>query len=177
MKKIKNAIILLTVITITVSIFAFSNQVKNGIVQGLITCANIIIPSLFPFAVISIFLTNSGLIFFLSKPLNKISNCIFKMNGYEFCIFILSLIGGYPIGATLLNQAVENKRISDNRSKLLINFCVNAGPAFIVLAVGDGIYHSKTIGLLLLCSHILASLILAKEIAGRVNGRAILWYD
>ena len=43
----------------------------------------------------------------------------------------------------------------------MLNYCVNAGPAFIILAVGSGILNSKTLGYILFISHILASFVLA----------------
>ncbi len=74
---------------------------------------------------------------------------------------LLSLIGGFPVGAKLLNEMVENKKISPENAGIMLNYCINAGPAFIVLAVGNGILGSKKAGYILLFAHLLSSVILA----------------
>lgn len=161
MKKIQKITILATVLAIMVFIIIYSSDVKQGIVNGLVMCANILIPSLFPFTVLSLFLTNSGLIFYISKPINTITQLLFKMSGEEFCVFVLSLLGGYPVGALLVNQLVENKTMDKDRANKFYLFCFGAGPSFIILAVGEGILNSKTLGLLILTSQIITSTIIS----------------
>lgn len=139
----------------------FSLDIKQGVINGLILCGNVIIPSIFPFAVLSAFLINSGLIFELSGPINKFTKKIFKMNGNEFCIFILSLLGGYPIGTTLINHSIDNKIMLENRANKFYLFCFGAGPSFIIIAVGEGIFNSKKLGLFILLSQTIASLIIS----------------
>ena len=107
----------------------------SGAKEGLMLCGSIIIPSLFPFTFCVMFINKSGILKFL-KPLNPITQFLFHLNYYEFSLFLLSLIGGYPLGAKLLNQS----GINDKKAKIMINYCINAGPAFVVLAVGK---HSK----------------------------------
>ncbi len=74
-----------------------------------------------------------------------------------FTVFLISLIGGYPLGAKLINESYADKKTAG----IMINYCVNAGPAFIVTAIGNGIFHSKEIGILLFTAHIIPSFILA----------------
>lgn len=132
---------------------------RSGVARGLLLCGNIVIPSLFPFTFCVLFIINSGAINFL-RPFSGIIGKVFKMNRYSFAVFLLSLIGGYPVGAKLLNQGVKNGSISPHNASVLLNFCVNAGPAFIITAVGIGVYSSKTIGVLLFASHIIASVLI-----------------
>lgn len=132
---------------------------KDGAIHGLLLSSNVIIPSIFPFSVFVLLVLKSN---FLNKItfLNNISQKLFGLNSDAFSIFILSLIGGYPIGAKVLNQAVELKKIDNSTAKIMLNYSVNAGPAFIILAVGSGILNSKKIGYILFISHILASVLL-----------------
>lgn len=155
----KKALNLLSVIF--VSAFAFLIILRPEIslksaLSGVVLCGNVIIPSLFPFTFCVMFINKSGILKFL-KPLNPITQFLFHLNYYEFSLFLLSLIGGYPLGAKLLNQSeTENEK-----TKIMINYCINAGPAFVVLAVGKGVFKSVLIGWVLFLSHILASLIIA----------------
>ncbi len=133
---------------------------KNGAATGLIISCNIIIPSIFPFSVFVLLVLKSNFLNkfkFLNKPCLK----LFGLSLNEFSVFLLSLIGGYPLGAKLLNEAVQLEKIEKNTASTMFNYCVNAGPAFIILVVGSGILSSKKLGFILFFSHIFASFILA----------------
>lgn len=117
---------------------------KNAAKKGILLCGNVIIPSLFAF---------SALILFLMKIIPLL------ISGKEkIFIIIFSLVGGYPIGAKLINNALKKNILNQNEAKKMLNYCVNAGPAFIIGAVGGGILSSKKIGYILFFSHVSASL-------------------
>ncbi len=125
---------------------------RDSAYKGLLLCGRIIIPSLFPFTMCVLFIMKSGVLEELSKSTG--------LDFYEIGIILLSFIGGYPIGAKLLNEAVKEKQISPQRAARMLNFCVNAGPAFIVGAVGEGLLQSRELGYCLLLAHIIASAVL-----------------
>lgn len=116
----------------------------QSVAQSVVICSRVLIPSLFPFSVCVLFLMKSGV--------------AGKNQGLSVLIF--SMLGGYPIGAKLINSAVQNGELSREDGGKMLNFCVNAGPAFIVSAVGGGILNSKSAGTVLLISHILSSLLI-----------------
>jgi len=70
---------------------------------------------------------------------------------------VLSFLGGYPLGAALLADLVERKQLSAREASLLLCFSVNAGPAFLLTAVGSGFLASRTSGALLLGANLLSS--------------------
>lgn len=131
-----------------------------GAAEGILISGRIIIPSLFPFTVCVLFLSNSGF-FGCLKAVSPLTKRAFGISGEMFSVMILSMIGGYPIGAKLLNDSVENGRITPENAGVMLNYCVNAGPAFIVIAVGNGIYGSKAVGWVLLTAHIVSSFIIS----------------
>ena len=130
-----------------------------GAAQGLLLSGRVLIPSLFPMTVCTLFITGSGAFSGL-KRLSHITQRLFHLSSDEFITVILSLIGGYPVGAKLLNEAVREKRISAEKAGLMLCYCVNSGPAFAVSAVGAGMYSSREIGFALLAAHLLPSLIM-----------------
>ena len=130
-----------------------------GAAEGLLLSSRVLIPSLFPMTVCTLFITGSGIFSGLNR-LSRITQKLFGLSADELMIFILSLIGGYPIGAKLLNEAVNEKRISPKKAGFMLCYCVNSGPAFAVLAVGAGMYSSKTVGFALLAAHLLPSVIM-----------------
>ena len=131
----------------------------QGAVNGLLLCGNVIIPSRFPFAVCISFLMNSGIVLVL-KPFNRIFIKIFGMNFEMFSLFLLSFLGGYPIGAKLLNDSVKNKKITQDNARVILNFCINAGPGFIILAVGIGVLNNRLLGVILFFSNIFSSILI-----------------
>lgn len=128
---------------------------KKAAIKGVILCGNVIIPSLFAF---------SALILFLMKIIPLL------VSGKEkIFIIIFSMVGGYPIGAKLINNALKKNILNQNEAKRMLNYCVNAGPAFIIGAVGSGILSSKKIGYILLFSHILSSLFICLILGTKVK--------
>jgi len=128
---------------------------KVAVLNGLIICSKIIIPSLFPFTVCLIFIINTNIL--ADSKMMTIIGKLFFLNAQEMSVFLLSLFSGYPTGAKLLNELYIGGAIEQRKAKSLINCCVNAGPAFIISAIGQGIFHSKTLGLTLFISHVFAS--------------------
>ena len=132
---------------------------KKGTINGILLCGRVIIPSLFPFTMCVIFILNSNVF----NKFEKLSPFIKFLTGlpfFHFTVLLFSMIGGYPVGANLLNNAVENGTIKQKTAEKMLLFCVNAGPAFIVSAVGSGMLNSQGAGIILLSSHIVSSIIL-----------------
>lgn len=138
----------------------FSDICKTGIKRGIIICGNVIIPSLFPFMVCVLFLINMNITVksnFVSKMLYNIFGHSFEM----FCVMLFSMIGGYPVGCKMINEMFKVNKIDKKTAHIMQLYCVNAGPAFIVSAVGCDILNSKTVGIILFLSHISYSLLAA----------------
>lgn len=136
---------------------------KNGAISGILLCGRVIIPSLFPFTMCILFLmrANAFNVFSSFSPFLK---KVLGLNFNEFSVFVFSLVGGYPIGAKLLNEQVINGKISSHRAERMLNFCVNAGPAFTVSAIGSGILGSTKLGVILLISNLIASLLMCQAL-------------
>lgn len=131
-----------------------------GVAKGLLLAGRVIIPSLFPFTACVLFIMKSGglHLFDFAAPFTKKA---FRLPPELFSLMLLSFIGGYPVGAKLLSEAVKTGRLSEKNAGIMLNYCVNAGPAFVVLAVGENVLGSKKVGYILFAVHIAASLILS----------------
>lgn len=133
---------------------------SKGASEGVKVCASVIIPSLFPFTVASIFIHKSGGIMWIGKKLDRFSRAVFGINGAEFTVVIISLIGGYPIGAKIADSMYRNSEISKDSAEKLILFSVNASPAFFVSTVGINLLGSQRAGIILFISNLIATLLL-----------------
>lgn len=130
----------IAVLSFAVLIIINPELCASGAAQGLLLSGRVLIPSLFPMTVCTMFIMGSGAFSGL-KRVSHVTQKLFHLSSDEFITVILSLIGGYPVGAKLLNEAVREKRISAEKAGLMLCYCVNSGPAFAVSAVGAYIKH------------------------------------
>lgn len=147
------------VFVIIILLMFFSNLTKQGVARGLIISTNVIIPSLFPFMVCVMIIIKYKFEY-KNKVLNIILSRLFGHNFNMFFTFLLSMLGGYPIGAKMINELYNQKTINEQTANIMLMYCVNAGPAFIVCVVGD-ILGSKKLGVVLLIAHLLSSVLIA----------------
>lgn len=141
-------------------IIIFPDTSIEGVSRGLIISSNVIIPSLFPFMVCVLMLIKNDFCI-KNRFVNKIIFIIFGHNFDMFFTFLLSMLGGYPVGARLINELYKQNVIDNKTADIMLMYCVNAGPAFIVSVVGIGVFGSQIVGAILLLSHITASFIIA----------------
>ncbi len=155
--------IILTVLCILTGAFliALSEAVRNGVQNGLLLCVNAVIPSLFLFTALSLFVTKSGVAKAVGRILEPLSKRLFKLNGEQMAVFVISLFSGYPVGAKLINELYEKGSVSRKKALFMLGFCVNAGPAFIVVSVGQTVLGSKPDGTRLLAACLLSTCVLA----------------
>ncbi len=97
--------------------------------EGITLCMTAVIPSLFPFFVLSAII-NSALFGAKVSVLRPISRLCRIPAGAE-SILLLGLIGGYPVGATGISQGYKTGVLCRKDSERMLSFCNNAGPAFI----------------------------------------------
>ena len=109
----------------------FSVDAKIGAAKGLQLCAVGLIPSLFPFLVAGQLLSGMA-----GKIKTATPMCRFlKLTPAEYACFLLSQIGGYPMGAYLLADGVKNGTVDKNRAKILVPCFVGCGPGFALSAL------------------------------------------
>lgn len=126
--------------------------------SGLTLCYHVIIPSLFPFFVLSSLVVELGLAACLGRMLEGIMRPLFRVNGACAPALALGFIGGYPVGARTAISLYEKGMCTRTEAERLLAFCNNSGPAFILGVVGAGVFSSGRAGLLLYLTHAAASL-------------------
>ncbi len=127
--------------------------------EGLLMCARLLIPSLFPFFVLSGFLNRLGLPGLLGSLLAPFASRLFGVSGAGASALLIGLTGGYPAGAAYIADMAKSGSVSKQEAERLLGFCNNSGPAFIVGAVGIGVFGSVKTGLILYGVHALAALL------------------
>ena len=127
--------------------------------DGLKLCGNVILPSLFPFFVLSSLVVELGMSRYLGRLFQPVMAPLFPVNGACASAMALGFVGGYPVGARTAIALYQSGQCSKTEAERLLAFCNNSGPAFILGVVGAGIFGSGMVGLLLYLVHIAASLL------------------
>ena len=111
-----------------------SKTALTGAREAVQLCIQSLIPSLFPFFVLSSLLTNA---FLGASPslLRPVGRLLQIPQGCE-AILIPAFLGGYPAGAQCIGQAYNQGNISKASARRLLLFCNNAGPSFLFGVLG-----------------------------------------
>ena len=141
----------------TLALLADPRAAMEAARNGLELCGNVIIPSLFPFFVLSSLVVDLGLAGYLGRLLEKVMRPLFRVNGACASALALGFIGGYPVGARTAISLYQNGLCTRTEAQRLLAFCNNSGPAFILGVVGAGVFASSRVGVLLCLAHALAS--------------------
>lgn len=149
-----SAIIFILLVFCIISPSDMINATKNGITLWF----SIVLPSLFPFLILSDLIQKTAITRIFSKLLSPIMKPLFKLPGISSFALFLGMTGGYPIGAKITSDLRKNNSISKIHARRLISFSNNSGPLFISGAIGIGLYRNPTIGLLLLISHYISAI-------------------
>lgn len=121
--------------------------------DGLNLSLYMVLPSLFPFMVISTYITETlELPEWMTKPVSRFLN----LSPAASVPFLLGLISGYPTGAVLAAASVRKKSISAEEASYLLPFCNAGGPLFIVGVAGGGMLGSFQIGYFLYTVHLIS---------------------
>lgn len=158
--RLKMPLLLTMTILAIVVLLKWPQAAATGVSRGLSICTTVIIPSLFPFLVVSGFLIKSGAAAYLGRRLEKPTRWLFGLPGCAATAILIGMLGGYPAGSVAVRELLEQGCITREQAKRLLRFCVCGGPAFIISAVGVGMLGSRPFGILLFVSHILSALII-----------------
>lgn len=111
-----------------------SRTALMGAQSAVTLCVSSVIPSLFPFLVLSGMLTSviNGANLRILRPLSRLISIPAGTEG----IFLTGILGGYPTGAQAVYQAWQKGQLSKDEATRMLSFCSNAGPAFIFGILG-----------------------------------------
>lgn len=167
-KRTHTAVTVLSAVGMLVLIFD-GRTAMAGAIDGMEICLRTVIPSLFPFFVLSILLTGSlsGMRMPILAPLGRLCS----MPKSAESLLLIGLLGGYPVGAQVITQAFEQGQLSKQEAHRLLGFCSNAGPAFI-FGIAGSLFSSSSTAWLLWGIHILSAVAVGSVLPGRHTANA-----
>jgi len=128
--------------------------IKTEILTALSLWANIIIPSVFPYLIISQYISNSYL---TEKIPGRFISFIFGIHKCSIKAVICSVLCGYPSGAICARTLYDNGEIDIKEAQRLICFTNNAGPLFLISAVGTSLLGSTQDGVVIYLIQLMSS--------------------
>ncbi len=125
----------------------FARPMLDSLRAGLFLCANTIVPSLFPFTVLS------GLLIRLvpdeNLPGGRAFEALFRIPGVGLFALFIGALCGFPLGARAAADLFDAGYLSKKEAERLAALSNNTGPAFCVVGVGVSLFGSPRIGWLL----------------------------
>ncbi len=157
---IKNTIYAIFCIMLIIYLFISSQEIKTNILSSLKICVDILIPSLFPFLIISGILSTTYCGYVLSYPLRPICKYIYGIPTDTAPALFTAFIGGYPAGINALIGLRDVGVIDNETCDKCSNFFIYSSPPFVITVIGLGVFNSIKAGIFIYGIHLLAGLCL-----------------
>ena len=115
--------------------------------QGLTQWATRMVPTLFPFMIISSMMIHTGVDSWLTRIIKPILKPLFSCSSNGFYAIITGFLCGFPMGAKSACDLRKNNSISKSEAEYLLAFCNNIGPTYFLGIVFPLLetcgYHNK----------------------------------
>lgn len=100
--------------------------------EGLYQWAAKMVPTLFPFMMISSIMVYSGADIELGHMLSHVLRKLYKYSSYGLYAIFMGFFCGFPMGAKVVSDLYDKEKISKSEADTLLAFCNNIGPAYFV---------------------------------------------
>lgn len=135
------------------------DSARNGVLSGVYTCLNTLVPSLFPFVLLSCLISRSRAASLLFRPLSPVMRHIFRLPPCAAPALLLGLTAGYPVGAKMTAALYERGGLNREQAARLLSFCTAPGYAFCVYTASR-LSGTRDCARLLFCSTVLPPLLI-----------------
>ena len=149
----------------------FLSGILDAVRQALLLCGRSIIPSLFPFLVLSRLLTSAGPPPIL--PGGRLFSRLFGLPAEAFTALLIGALCGFPLGARVTADLYAASTLTKSEAESLSSFCNMIGPAFAVGAVGVSLFGSAGIGWLLYGIQLVSALVYGLLTVRRTKGTIV----
>ena len=152
----KRQIATATCLLLCITMLCFSKEMKLGVLEGIRLSSEILIPTLFPFFILSDYWSKN---FYISEKsvLSKLFVRLFYIPPCGLLAFITGIICGFPLGVKVARDLYDRDGIDQGQLTRLCGFSNNPSMAFVISGVGLGIFGSVSIGILLFLSCLLSA--------------------
>ena len=141
----------LTCIMLCITMLCISKEMKLGAIEGIKLSSEMLIPTLFPFFVLSDYWSKN---FYISENsfLSKLFVRLFHIPPCGLTPFIIGAVCGFPLGVKVSCDLYDRGQINERQLTTLCGFANNPSIAFVISGIGLGIFGSVRVGILLFIS-------------------------
>lgn len=154
-RKIYYILLAAALVFFSAALIIYPERYVNCCFQGIAMWAECVLPSLFPFMVITLIFVKTGIAEKASLPLKRATNAL-KFPSATSTLFILSILSGYPAGSRVVKEYCDGGIISKSDCPKTAYLCSTSGPLFIIGSVGFKMFGDKLAGVKILIAHIFA---------------------
>lgn len=137
----------------------FREEAITAAQKGIELCMTCIIPSLFPFFVLSNLLVHSDFTILLARRCGALMEKYFHLPDVSAIAPILGFLGGYPIGAKTAAQLCADGHLPPDQASQLLAVCNNTGPAIFFGLAGSMLFTGLHKPICLYLIHILSTVL------------------
>ena len=137
-----------------------SDAVRASVASAVESCLVSVVPSLMTFMTVATFISNSACSDVIGKLLGRPIGLLFHLPKECAKTVILSMLGGYPCGAKLISDMLKRGEIDTNTAQRMLRFCINASPAYVVSAIGTGLFGNARIGAVICFAHLFSAVLI-----------------
>ena len=160
-RKLLNYALALIILFLIVALSLFPNAYSKATLDGILLWATAVLPSVLPYFFLTALLTRTGVLSSFCNAFTPLTKKVFRLGGISVYAFLTSVLSGYPIGSKIVSDLKEKNAISSGEASRLSLLASTSGPLFIIGAVGNAMFKSKTVGFILYISHVLSAIITA----------------
>ncbi|PWM71601.1 MAG: hypothetical protein DBX59_08515 [Bacillota bacterium] len=165
--KHKNALFSLLAV-LAMAIFALSSETyAAATLDGIKLWAFNIVPSVFPYFVLTALLTSLGSAARLASKCSALTKRLFGCGGMSGYAFFIAAVSGYPAGSKITAELYLKRLVSREDAYKMSGFCAAASPLFILGTTGAMLLKNRAAGLAILCAHLFSVLFTAFLLRGK----------
>ncbi|XCP83735.1 nucleoside recognition domain-containing protein [Roseburia hominis] len=125
----------------------FPNACFAGAASGLLLWFQTVLPTLFPFLVITSLLVQTRAMEGISRIIAPVLCPIFRVSRVSSFAILGGFLCGYPVGAKLISDLLDNGYISKREGNYLLSFCNNTSPMFVISYLACQNLHEPRLGI------------------------------
>ncbi len=143
----------LSALAMAVLLMKHTELASEAVGRGLVLCARVMIPSLFPFMVIAELTVRSGVGRVVARPVARLLKHVFGVGEAGSCALVLGALCGFPVGARVAAAYYRGGELDTREFNHVLCFCNVPSSAFLIGAVGHSLFGDARIGraMLALC--------------------------
>ncbi|ADY56606.1 sporulation integral membrane protein YlbJ [Syntrophobotulus glycolicus DSM 8271] len=140
------------------AMFYYPQEVFFSAITGLKIWANIVLPALFPFFVLSDLLMKQGFVSFIGVLFEPLMRPLFRLPGKASFVLAMTHISGIPIGAVLTCRMRQENDLTRLEAERLLAITCNPSPGFMLGVVAAGMLKDPGLGVMISASVYLANI-------------------